>query len=128
MIERQRDESVEAYLSRVLLAICREHENELRVKLSTFEIDTAQMLTFDVDKASGDLIIRAMSRYGEAIRVQPRSASHVVPYEERARDLGLDRGARSRVLDDEALAKAEADRNLRRNIRSIAPPVTSPQG
>ena len=124
MIERQKDESIEGYLSRILLALARQAGGKLVVKRDTFEIDTSQMLTFDVDSATGDLLIMALSRYAEAIKVHPRAGAWTIPFEERAAALGMT-GSRHRIPTDEELAEAERARNVRRNVRTVAPPVSA---
>lgn len=120
MIEKQRDESMEGYLSRVLLALARQSpDHQLIIKNDTFALDVDETLAFDVD-STGNLIIRALGRHAVCLKVPPRAAAWTIPFEERAARLG----ARGRIPTDADLAEAEQARNMRRSVRAVAPPVT----
>jgi hypothetical protein len=121
--ERRPDQPLDAYLCRILLAIAKQNGGEVRVKEDAIEIDTRQLLVRDFDSATGEIIFRVASRYAEPIWVEPVQSAWTIPFEERARQLGLAEPSRSHIPTDEELAAKEQQRNLRRQTRPIAPPT-----
>ena len=120
--ERRPDQRLDAYLCRVLLALVRQSpEGELRIKESTIEIDTRQLLVRDFDPATAELVFRAGSRYAEPIWVEPVQSEWTIPFADRARELGLDTANRHGIPTDAELAEKERLRDLTRKTRPIAP-------
>lgn len=124
--ERNPQESLEAFLCRLLLAIVRQNGGELRIKEAEIDIDTRQLLMRDFDPATNEMVLRVGSRYAEPIWVNPRQSAWTIPFEERARQLGLTDAPRHATMPtDEELAEKERLRNAKRTAaRPIAPSST----
>lgn len=124
-IERDANESLEAFLCRVLLALCKVHGGELRIKEDQIDVDTRQLLVQDFDPRTGELVFYARSRYAQPIWVQPRQSAWTIPFEERAAQLGINQPARHVVPTDEELAERERKLRARVTSRPPVPPTTT---
>jgi hypothetical protein len=124
-IERTKDEPLDAFLCRILLAAVKQAGGELRIKESEIDIDTRQLLMRDFDPATNEIVFRVGTKYAEPIWVNPRQSAWTIPFEERARQLGLDSAVRSHIPTDEELAAKEQQQRLRRQTRPVAPPTTA---
>jgi hypothetical protein len=120
-IERAPNEPLDAFLCRILLALARQNGGELRISEENIEIDTRQLLVQDFDPKTNEIIFQVRSRYAQPIWVEPRQSQWTIPFEERARELGLDRVHRSAVPTDEDLAEKERLQRLKRTSRPVAP-------
>lgn len=123
--ERRPDQPLDAYLCRVLLAMAKQAGGEIRLKESEVDIDTRQLLVRDFDPATGELVFRVGSRYAEPIWIEPVQSAWTIPFEDRARQLGIDRPARTHVPTDEELAEKELSLRLRKQSRPQGPVPTS---
>jgi len=63
-------ESVESYLTRVLAALCRQSNGEVRLKGATLDsVPGDEKISVDWDSAQQELVIRAITPYGEVYYV-----------------------------------------------------------
>lgn len=120
--ERDPQQRLDVYLCRVLIALVKQNNGEVRVKESTIEAETRQLLLRDYDVETGELIFHVGSRYAEPIWVEPVQSAWTIPFEDRARQINVEN--RGVVHTDEQLAEMERQQNLRRSVRAVAPPVT----
>jgi hypothetical protein len=121
-IERDPQEPLDAFLCRILLALAKQCGGELRIREENIDVDTRQLLVQDFDPKTNEIVLQVKSKYAQPIWVQPRQSAWTIPFEERARELGLERAHRSAIPTDEDLAEKERQRNLKRQTRPIAPP------
>jgi hypothetical protein len=122
-IERDPREPLDAFYARILIALAKMAGGELRIKEDLIESDCRHLLVRDWDPVTNEIVFRVMSRYAEAAWVAPRQSQWTIPFEERARALGLDEAQRHHVPTDEEMAQKERQQNLRRQTRPVAPPV-----
>jgi hypothetical protein len=76
----------------------------------------------DFDPKTNEIVFQVRSKYAQPIWVEPRQSQWTIPFEERARAIGLDTANRSAIPTDADLAEKETQRNFRRNAtRPVAP-------
>ena len=117
--------SLEAYLVRILAALCRQNGGELRIKGELVDaINEPTTLLKDWDTRTQELVLRThMGTFGEVFRVVPEkqptkeviAADPLKP--EQQRDLFPSKGS---TLDDEKLKKLETELTKRRVASMIA--------
>jgi len=120
-IERDPNEPLDAFLCRILLALAKQCGGELRIKEETIEIDTRALLLQDFDPKTNEIVFRVASRYAQPIWIQPRQSAWTIPFEDRARQLGLDQASRHHVPTDDELAAKESSQRLRKQSRPQGP-------
>ena len=120
-IERDPKEPLDAFLCRILLALAKQSGGELRIREDNIDVDTRQLLVQDFDPKTNEIVFQVRSKYAQPIWVQPRQSQWTIPFEERARELGLDTASRHHVPTDEELAEKERVQRLKRQTRPIAP-------
>jgi hypothetical protein len=118
--------SLEAYLVRILAALCRQNGGELRIKGELVDaINEPTTLLKDWDSRAQELVLRThMGSFGEVFRVVPEKqpTKEVIaadPLKKEADQPGLFPG-KSSTLDDEKLQKLERELNKRRVARMIS--------
>jgi hypothetical protein len=117
-------EDLAKYLTRLLLAVVVKSGNELRIKESDIDIDTTRVLVRDFDSSTGELVLRASSRYCEFMKVEPEAHAHVTPIEDRMLQLvhqGVVETDRHHVPTDDELIAAERKNAMRRSVRPQGP-------
>jgi hypothetical protein len=117
--------SLEAYLVRILAALCRQNGGELRIKGELVDaINEPTTLLKDWDSRTQELVLRThMGSFGEVFRVVPEkqptreviAADPLKP--EQQRDLFAPKGS---TLDDEKLQKLERTMTKKRIANMIA--------
>jgi hypothetical protein len=119
--ERDPKEPLEAFLCRILLALARQNNGEIRIKQEHLDVDTRQLLVQDFDPATNEIIFQVRSKYAQPIWVAPKQSAWTIPFAERAHDLGLDTANRHAIPTDEDLAQKERQSRLRTQSRPVAP-------
>ncbi len=119
--------SLEAYLVRILAALCRQNGGELRIKGELVDaINEPTTLLKDWDTRTQELVLRThMGTFGEVFRVVPEkqptkeviAADPIRKAEEQATLFPSSKGS---TLDDEKLQKLERDLTKRRVASMIS--------
>ncbi len=118
--------SLEAYLVRILAALCRQNGGELRIKGELVDaINEPTTLLKDWDSRTQELVLRThMGSFGEVFRVVPEKqpTKEVIaadPLKKETEQPTLF-GAKASTLDDEKLQRLERDLTKRRVARMVA--------
>lgn len=102
-------------ISRILVALVREHGGELRLKAMTYDgLERGVFLVMDFDRATLEVVLRCTTESGRVVVVQPESYSWTKPKEEaqtQQPQIAAQEAVRHRILrSDEELADLEERR------------------